>query len=404
MKPHEMIVAGVMSGTSADGIDVALVRIGQGSSSPASRAGTGRRGRGRSRHALTLLGHAHFPYPARVRAAVLQAMNAGSASVADLARLNFVLGQLYADAILKTQRKFRVSAELVGCHGQTLYHQGQARSYLGRRVFATWQTGEAALIAARVGVPAVSEFRPADMAAGGKGAPLVPFLDYLLFRDSKLGRVVQNIGGIANLTAIPAGAGPEHVLAFDTGPGNMVIDALSEEFFNQPFDKDGKLAATGQVLESVLARMMRRSFFRAAPPKTAGREEFGWEFVREFRRRCGRAPAVDVLATATALTARSIADAVRRFVLPSIPAGNFQEMIISGGGTKNATLTRMLRESLAPLGIDLRFSDELGLPSQAKEAVAFAVLAYETWNRRPSNIPSATGAKRPAVLGKISYA
>jgi len=401
MRRKDMIVAGVMSGTSADGIDVALVKIGAFSRN--FRKSVHGRGQEYPRHTIALLGHAQFSYPAKVRAAVLQAMNAGSASVADLARLNFVLGELYADAVLATQRRFRASAELVGCHGQTLYHQGRAKPHLGKRVVATWQTGEGAILAARVGVPVVSDFRPADMAAGGKGAPLVPFLDYLLFRDSKVGRVVQNIGGIANLTAIPARASPEQVLAFDTGPGNMVIDALSEEFFSQPFDRGGKLAARGQVLESVLARVMRRSFFRAAPPKSAGREEFGWEFARDFRRRCGRAAAEDVLATATALTAWSIADAVKRFVLPGPRQSRFTEMIVSGGGTKNPTLMGMLRDSLVPLGMELRLSDELGLPSQAKEAAAFAVLAYETWNRRASNIPSATGAKREAILGKLSY-
>ncbi len=332
-------------------------------------------------------------------------MNATRASVADLARLNFLLGELYADAVLGAERQFRVKADLVGCHGQTLYHQGEVRRFLGRKVAATWQTGEAAVIAARVGVPVVSDFRPADMAAGGKGAPLVPYLDYLLFRDPKIGRIVQNIGGIANLTAIPAGADADRVFAFDTGPGNMVIDAVTEALFGRAFDRGGKIAASGKVLEPVLASMLRHKFFRAKPPKTAGREEFGREFVREFLRACGRARKQDVVATATALTARSIADAVRRFVTEKKGAKHsFCEMILSGGGARNATLVGMLAEDLAPLGIQLRFSDEFGLPSEAKEAVAFAVLAYETWNRRASNVPSATGAKRAAVLGKISYA
>jgi anhydro-N-acetylmuramic acid kinase len=334
-------------------------------------------------------------------------MNAKQASVADLARLNFLLGELYADAVLTTQRRFRVRADLVGCHGQTLYHQGEAQAFLGRRIVATWQTGEAAVIAARVGVPVVSDFRPADMAAGGKGAPLVPYLDYLLFRDPKIGRIVQNIGGIANLTAIPAGADARRVFAFDTGPGNMVIDAVTEALYGREFDRGGKIAASGMVLEPVLHQVLQRRFFRAAPPKTAGREEFGREFVSEFLRACGRARKEDVVATATALTARSIADAVRRFVAKQPgPATKspFRELILSGGGARNATLVAMLTENLAPLGIQLRFSDEFGLPSEAKEAVAFAVLAHETWNRRPSNVPSATGAKRAAVLGKISYA
>ncbi|HWW13285.1 MAG TPA: anhydro-N-acetylmuramic acid kinase [Candidatus Dormibacteraeota bacterium] len=383
------VVAGVMSGTSADGINVALARIG-----------------GRSRVAFELLGHAEYPYLKKVRAAVLAAMNASQASVGDLARLNFLLGELYADAVLATQRRFRVKSDLVGCHGQTLYHQGEPARFLGRSVTATWQTGEAAIIAARVGVPVVSDFRPADMAAGGKGAPLVPFLDYMLFRDARVGRIVQNIGGIANLTAIAAGAAASNVVAFDTGPGNMVIDAVTEKLFGRPFDRGGKIAASGTVIEEVIPGILQRDFFRKPPPKTAGREEFGREFVREFLRRCGRCRKQDVVATATVLTAKSIADAVRRFVIEdsnSGPKQAFHEMILSGGGSKNATLVKMLTRELAPLGLQLRFSDEFGLPSAAKEAAAFAVLAYETWHRRPSNVPSATGAKRTAVLGKISY-
>lgn len=390
---NSMIVAGVMSGTSADGIDVALVRI-----SSEQKV--------RPRHIIELLGHAEYPYPRPVRKAILAAMNAKHASVADLARLNFLLGELYADSVLATQKRFRRKIDLIGCHGQTLYHQGEPAQFVGRKVAATWQTGEGAVLAARVGVPVVSDFRPADMAAGGKGAPLVPYLDYLLFRHGKVGRIVQNIGGIANLTAIPAGAETSEVMAFDTGPGNMVIDAVVDHLFDQPFDRGGKIAARGVPIESALARLLRASFFRQSPPKTSGREEFGREFVRSFSRACGSARKQDIVATATALTARSIADAVERFVLGNSRRSRrtFSEMILSGGGAKNTSLVRMLREQLAPLGIHLRFSDDFGLPSEAKEAAAFALLAYETWNQRPSNVPSATGARRAAVLGKISYA
>jgi len=407
-----MVVAGVMSGTSGDGINVALVRMGKGlaSDSLASQSkvrGRGVRGQTSFVPTVELLGHAEYPYPSNVRKTVLAAMNATRASVADLARLNVLLGQLYADAVLATEKRFRVKADLVGCHGQTLYHQGEAQAFLGRKIITTWQTGEAAVIAARVGAPVVSDFRPADMAVGGKGAPLVPYLDYLLFRGAAIGRILQNIGGIANLTAIPAGGDAAHVLAFDTGPGNIVMDALTDALFGRPFDRRGKIAASGNVLEPVIAETLRGKFFRAKPPKTAGREEFGREFVREFRRQCGRARKQDVVATATALTARSIADAVRQFVMPkaSLPAkASFREMIVSGGGAKNRTLVGMLTQNLEPLGVQLRVTDEFGLPSEAKEAVAFAVLAFETWNRRPANVPSATGATRTAVLGKISYA
>src|SRR5271156_3798326 len=230
-----MIVAGVMSGTSADGINVALVRLSDN-----------RRGQQYPRH--TLLARAEYPFPAPVRRAILAMMNAELARVADLARLNFLLGELYAEAVAKTARKHRVKLDLVGCHGQTLYHQGTAARFLGRTLAATWQTGEGAVIASRLRVPVVSDFRPADIAAGGKGAPLVPFLDYLVYRDQRVARIAQNIGGIANLTAIPAGASLRQVLAFDTGPGNMVMDAVMEEFFGKRFDRNGKVAAAGRVL------------------------------------------------------------------------------------------------------------------------------------------------------------
>lgn len=383
-----MIVAGVMSGTSADGINVALAKI--------STA----RGRGRPGH--TLLAHEEYPFPAPVRRAILATMNAEHARVADLARLNFLLGELYAEAVEKTARKHRVKIDLVGCHGQTLYHQGAASPFLGRKLAVTWQTGEGSVMAARLGVPVVSDFRPADMAVGGKGAPLVPYFDFLFYRDPRVGRIAQNIGGIANLTAIPAGAALRQVIAFDTGPGNMVIDAVTEKYFDQRYDRDGKIAAAGRVLDDIVEKLVHASFFRQIPPRTGGREEFGAAYAQQFLQLCRGAKKADVVATATALTAHSIANAISRFVARK--PGQYRELIVSGGGAKNPTLMAMLRNQIAALGIALRFSDEFGVPSEAKEAMAFAVLAYETWHRRPSNVPSATGAKRPAVLGKISYA
>jgi anhydro-N-acetylmuramic acid kinase len=392
-----MIVAGVMSGTSADGINVALVRI---------------QGRGfRSR--VELLAHYEFPYPPEVRKAVLAAMNASSARVADLARLNFRLGELYAKAVEAAQRRAHLECELVGCHGQTLYHQGTTSNYLGRPVACTWQTGEGAVVAAKLGVPVVSDFRPADFAAGGKGAPLVPFLDYVLFRHRRFGRIVQNIGGIGNLTAIPPRAAPEDVLAFDTGPGNMVMDAVAARLFDRPYDRNGRLAAKGEPLEKVLRQLLKRSFFQQKPPKTTGREQFGGAFVQEFLALCRRANDYDTMSTATALTARSIGLAVRELVLTADAANlpstsrwpsRYREFVVSGGGTRNTTLMRMIREDLAPLKMRVLTTDEFGLPSEAKEAVAFALMGYQTWRRLPSNVPSATGAKRPAILGKVSYA
>jgi anhydro-N-acetylmuramic acid kinase len=374
-----------MSGTSADGIDVALASI---------------TGRGFNLR-LKLLGHTHTGYPAPVRAAVLEAMNAERISVAELSRLNFLLGELYADAVRNAQTAAKIGKlDLVGCHGQTIYHQGEPGRYLGKSIASTWQTGEGSVIAGRLGVPVVSDFRPADMAAGGKGAPLVPFLDYALFRDARRGRIVQNIGGIANLSAIPAGAKPESVMAFDTGPGNMLMDQLVQKLFSKAYDRNGAIAARGQVLEPVIARMLRAPYFGQKPPKTAGREEYGRQYAQAFFKLCGRAAQPDVIATATALTARSISQAITRFVLPR---GQFHDYIVSGGGTQNRTLMRMLSDEMSALGLKVKHTDNFGIPSQAKEAVAFAILAYQTWHRRPGNIPSATGAKRPAVLGKISY-
>ena len=377
-----------MSGTSADGVDVAMVRV---------------LGRGFNLR-FELLGHEHFAYPRPVRDAVLAAMNSTRARVADLARLNFLLAELYAEAVRKTRLHTGApELDLVGCHGQTIYHQGEPAPYLGKDIACTWQTGEGSVLAARLGVPVVSDFRPADMAAGGQGVPLVPFLDYVVFRHRRYGRIVQNIGGIANLTAIPPNDKPEEVTAFDTGPGNMVIDQLMQHLFGQAYDRNGAIGGAGFILQPVLKEMLRNPFFHQKPPRTAGREEFGREYARDFLRRCGRAPKKeDVIATATALTASSIALALRS-LLARGKNNHYRDYIISGGGAKNKTLVRMLTEEAAALGLKLSHSDDYGVPSQAKEAVAFALLAYQTWHRQPGNIPSATGAQRPVVLGKISY-
>ncbi len=379
-----MIVAGVMSGTSADGVDVAIVRL------------SGRRFQTR----FELISHQAFPYPAAVRAAVLQAMNARSIAVSELARLNFLLAETYADCVRRSQRRAGVVCGLVGCHGQTIYHQGKAAEYLGRKIACTWQIGDGSVMAARLGIPVVSDFRPADMGAGGLGAPLVPFLDLLVFRHAKRGRIVQNIGGIGNLTAIPAGARIAQVRAFDTGPGNMVIDAVCEKLFGKAMDDGGKLAAKGTVLDAVVAERMEHEFFRRKGPRTAGREEFGREYVRDFLKQCGRAGKHDVLATATALTARSIGEAVRGLAKKN----RYHDLFVSGGGTRNLTLMEMIRREVSGFGMEVLPTDAEGVPSQAKEAVAFAVLAYQSWHRETSNVPGATGAKREVILGKVSYA
>jgi anhydro-N-acetylmuramic acid kinase len=383
-----MTVAGIMSGTSADGIDIALVQI-----TP----------RG-SELKLKLLAHHAIPFSKPLRHAVLQAMDAKAISTAELARLNWRLGIAYSEAVRKTLLQHPIKIDLIGCHGQTIYHQGIPATYAGKKFACTWQIGEMAMLAAETGVPVVSNFRPADIVAGGQGAPLVSLLDFVVFRHAARGRVLQNLGGIGNLTAIPPNASIAEPIAFDTGPANMVIDALMTRLFGKPYDADGRIAASGNVLLEVLATAMQHPFFEKKPPKSAGREEFGESFAMDFLDRCRAAGGrpEDAIATATALTAASIAIAYKRFVRPKMGSSPL-DYFLSGGGVFNSTLTAMLRTQLEPLGCKLGTTADVGLPAQAKEAAAFALMAYETWHRRPGNVPSATGASRPAIVGVITY-
>jgi anhydro-N-acetylmuramic acid kinase len=381
-----MLVAGIMSGTSADGIDVALCRI--------SAA--------RPRPHIELVRHRAFPYPATLRKAVLAAMDARNTSAAELARLNWRLGEAYGDAVQAAAQGYAL--DLVGCHGQTIYHQGVPKPYAGRSIACTWQLGEAALIAAAAHAPVVSNFRPADMAAGGQGAPLVPLLDATLFAHPRRARVLQNLGGIANLTLVPAGGALDQLIAFDTGPANMVIDALTQQLFGRPYDRGGRLAAAGTPNDAVLSILLRDPYYRQRPPKSAGREQYGTSFVDRLRSlaKRHRLTSHDTLATATALTSRSIALAWRLFLAPHLGDASV-DYIVAGGGARNQTLMRMLAADLGPFHCRIQTTDDLGIPSEAKEAVAFALLAWHTWHRLPGNVPAATGASHPAILGQITY-
>jgi anhydro-N-acetylmuramic acid kinase len=358
-----MRIAGVMSGTSLDGIDVAVVEVRDAAGVPKLR-------------------NANFQttaYSQTVRSAILSAR-----TTADISRLNFELAELYARAVLRAVRRFG-PVELIGCHGQTVYHEG------GRH---TLQLGDPAVLAERTGVPVVSGFRARDIAAGGQGAPLVPLVDYLLFRHPKRMRIALNIGGIANITVIPPAAAAEEVTAFDTGPGNMVLDALAREFSRGKLtcDRDGRLAASGKVDRALLAELLRDPYYRRRPPKSAGREQYGSEFVQ--RMKAGGRPLRDLIATATVLTAATIAQAVRLRAAPRT------ELIVSGGGVHNPRLMAHLA-SLLP-GVSISSSADHGIDPDAKEAIAFAVLAWQTWRRKPGNLPSATGARRAVVLGNIT--
>ncbi|MGO9228871.1 MAG: anhydro-N-acetylmuramic acid kinase [Bryobacteraceae bacterium] len=359
-----MRIAGIMSGTSLDGIDVAIVETA---------------GRWRVR----TIGFQATAYPAAVRRRLLAVSNA-TTHTGELSRLHFELGELYARAANRAIKRFG-RVELIGCHGQTIFHEGRRN---------TLQIGEPAVIAERTGVPVVANFRARDIAAGGEGAPLVPYADYLLFRHPKRMRTALNIGGIANITVIPAGAAPGDVVAFDTGPGNMAIDALVREHTQgkRNFDRGGRFAASGRIDPTLLDDLLSDAYYRRDPPKSTGREQYGAEFVARMKR--SKLPMLDLIATATALTAATIAIGVRR----SGAAGS--ELIVSGGGAHNPRIMALLAAFLPEAS--LAATADYGIDVDAKEAVAFAILAYETWRGRPGNLPSATGARRPVVLGSIT--
>ncbi len=323
-------------------------------------------------------------------------------TTAEISELNFLLGEWFAEAAIQSCRRWKVPLgriSLIGSHGQTIYHQGAPGIAFGaRRIASTLQIGELGVIAERTGVPTIGNFRPRDIAAGGQGAPLVPFVDYLLYRDARLSRVALNIGGIANVTVIPAKARPEDVFAFDTGPGNMIVDALVERFTKgrATYDRNARIALSGRTIPELLARMMREPYLRKKPPKTAGREQFGQRYSDDLAAwgKKHHAKSADVVRTATVFTSLSIADAFHRFILPQVKV---DELIVAGGGTRNPLIMAQLAAALPD--IDMVSPDKFGVPSEAKEAFAFAVLAYEAFHGRPNNLPSATGASHPVVLG-----
>lgn len=368
-----------MSGTSLDGIDVAVVDIN----------GPGR---------IRTIAFRTTPYSDAVRQALLAVSNTET-HTASIARLHFLLGELYARAVRDTCRRAGValeSVELIGCHGQTIFHEGTPSDVLGTKTASTLQIGEPSIIAERLGIPVVADFRPRDIAAGGSGAPLVPFVDYLLLRSEKKGRVALNIGGIANLTAIPPGAKPEQVFAFDTGPGNMVIDALVAHHTRgkQRLDRGGAIAHSARVDRVLLQELLAAPYYRRRPPKSAGREQYGVEFVDRLLKSGLSLP--DLIATATALTAATVAGAIRKFVRPRMPV---DELIVSGGGAHNREIMNHLAALLPQTAVAT--SADYGIDIDAKEAIAFAILAYRTWRGKASNLPAATGARRQVVLGKI---
>ncbi|MFP4057977.1 MAG: anhydro-N-acetylmuramic acid kinase [Candidatus Brocadiia bacterium] len=379
------LVIGLMSGTSRDGVDAALVALSGGG--PSLRA--------------ELLAFRCEAYSPAVRRLLGEVCSTPGATADKVCRASFLLGELFAQAALAVAREAGVAMSrvgLIGSHGQTVQHLPEPTRVAGRRIAGTLQIGEPAVVAERTGVTTVADFRPRDMACGGQGAPLVPLVDYLLYRHALQGRLVLNLGGIANVTHLPPGCTPEEVLAFDTGPGNMVLDGLSRALSGgrRALDRHGAAAARGRVDAARLRRWLRHPYFRKQPPKSTGRETFGEVFVRRLLDDAGGSTEADLLATATALTAETVHQAYQRWLRPRGPV---DEVLASGGGCHNRTLMRLLAERFRP--VPVRTTDDFGIPADAKEAVAFAILARETVHGRPGNLPGATGASRPAVLGTI---
>ena len=371
-----------MAGTSMDGIDAALVEV--------SGSGIDTR--------VTFRGFRCYPYPRGVRERLMSVAHGEPVPAGEVSELNFIVGGLFAQAAVSCAAEIGTKPgelDLIASHGQTIFHQGTPT---GDTTPSTLQIGEAAVIAEQTGLPVVSDFRTADVAAGGEGAPLVPYFDFVFLRDPNVSRAAQNVGGIANVTYLPANCQPADVIAFDNGPGNMLIDAAASHFTQGRLscDLDGEMARGGRVNSDLLDRLLEHLFYSRRPPKTAGREQFGAQYLEEVLR-MPEAEAIspaDIIVTLTALTAESITRSYRDF-LP----GEIDEIILSGGGARNPALVEMIERAAASR---VRRFDEFGIPSDAKEAVAFALLGSETARGVPSNVPSATGAAHPAILGKIT--
>jgi anhydro-N-acetylmuramic acid kinase len=378
------MIIGLMSGTSADGITTALAEV----------AGTGKTTK------IRLQAYRTYPYPEKVRDLLFKLFAPGASTTKDVCEMNFVVGECFADAVLRFigDSDFSDSdVDAVGSHGQTVWHQPIAEPVAGIPAASTLQIGEPAIISSRTGFPVVADFRKADMAVGGQGAPLTPYLDYVLHRNPSRNVALQNIGGIANLTYIPASASLEQVVAFDTGPGNMIIDAVARHYTRMSHDVDGGLARSGKVHAGLLAKLMRHSYYRRCPPKTTGREDFGEHYASEVIRRgesMGLGPE-DVAATVTALTIETIADAYE-----SMLPGPVDEVYVSGGGSRNPAIMEGLRTKLRTPVSDYSV---LGFPGEAKEALLVALLANEHIMGTPCNLPSATGARRRVVLGSLTW-
>ncbi|WP_166705452.1 anhydro-N-acetylmuramic acid kinase AnmK [Bacillus albus] len=379
-----MYIAGIMSGTSLDGIDVALVHI-EGSGVDSK---------------VELIHFTTVPFCNDMKNEIQQALSIENSNVQLICCLNFKLGLCFANAVKEVCKEVNFSVEkldLIGSHGQTIYHQPKRD---GTMIPSTLQIGEPAVIAYETKTTVISNFRTMDMAAGGQGAPLVPYSEIILYRHQTKNRLLQNIGGIGNVTVIPSKRSEKSIIAFDTGPGNMIIDEVCQRLFQLPYDQNGKIAKQGVVVEKILTFCMNHPFLKMNPPKSTGREQFGEEFVSELLKRFEKHSKENILTTVTMFTASSIVYHYKEFILPYY---EIDDVILGGGGSYNDTLVEMIRYGLKEEKCALFLQEDIGYSSEAKEAIAFAILANETHHRNPSNVPSATGAKQSVVLGNITF-
>lgn len=382
-RKQSKLAVGLISGTSADGIDAALVRI---------------RGNGTATR-IKLLAYETYPYPEGLRELILANSLPGTGTVDLLCRLNILCALCFADAVKKIARAAGVPLsriDVIGSHGQTVHHLPHPYRMFGKTLRATLQIGDPSTIAQLTGIPTVGDFRTADMAVGGQGAPLAPYFDFIVGRSKTKNRLLLNLGGIANFTVLPKNCSVDDVIAFDTGPSNMVIDALMQRFFGKKYDAGGRVALRGTVVPKLLAWMMAHPYVQRRPPKSTGREEFGTMFIKELLNRAKGIRKEDLIATATEFTALSIVNQYKRFISKRMKV---DEVLASGGGIYNKAIMASLARHFAPAVV--KPIEDIGVSSDAKEAVFFAVLANETIAERPSNVPRVTGARRPVILGKI---
>ena len=361
------IVIGLNSGTSYDGIDVALVKFQKNNLKPYFIDGI------------------IYPYPKKVKNLLSESR---SLTTTDMSKLNFLLGEIFASAALKIIKKNKLTPKdilLIASHGQTIFHAPKA---------STLQISESSVIAHKTGIKTISNFRESDIACGGHGAPLMPFLDYTVFNKSKNTKAVLNIGGISNMTIVGDNVIP---IAFDIGPGNALIDLIVKKCFRKDFDKDGKLAKRGKINHIAVRKALEDKYFKQKPPKSTGKEYFNLKFIKKYFSNIKDKK--DKIATITFFSAKVIEKAFSDFIYPRY---DIKEIIISGGGIKNKTLISHLKKLLPKL--KLTSSDKYGLPYKYKEAILFALLGYTCNRRIKNNIPSCTGAKKKVILGKITCA